>query len=166
MSDLHTGCKRAMLRTAAILTESRRPHVPVHYQTSGFRIELANPVRRGFLLPRGSLDMKNSFQCRRLLGYRLPARFVLVAISLLLSASTAFTQPQASDFQYLGAFAIAGEPSVDPDPYAYGQRCLALDPVDAGWWITGHDYKAQVFKVEIPTRSNPSRQFSSPHKIS
>jgi len=104
-------------------------------------------------LPKGRFVVKNCFRCRLPWGYRSPNRLALVAISLLLPASTAFPQPQPSDFQYLGAFAITGERSVDPNPYAYGQRGLALDPSDGGLWITGHDHKAQVFKVAIPAPS-------------
>ena len=59
-------------------------------------------------------------------------------------------QPQPSDFEYLGAFALTGDHDDEPNPFSYGQRGLALDPADGNLWITGHDWKAQVFKVEVP----------------
>lgn len=84
-------------------------------------------------------------------------RPILVALAVIPLAAAAIAQPQPTDFEYLGAFAITGDRSAEPDPFSYGQRGLALDSSEGGLWITGHDWKAQVFKVAIPVPSKSQK---------
>ena len=101
-------------------------------------------------MPKGCVEVRCCFCDRPRGDYRPPTPPVFVVISLLLPVAAALAQPQPTDFEYLGAFAVAGDRSGDPEPFSYGQRGLALDPSDGGLWVTGHDNKAQVFKIAIP----------------
>jgi hypothetical protein len=98
----------------------------------------------------------------------MPRQIGSTFLALVLLAGTVVAERlQPADFQYLGAFAI--DAPHEGSWSSYGQRGMTFDSTgdpdnddafSGSLWITGHDYKQEVFEISIPIPSSSVRKFS------
>ena len=79
-------------------------------------------------------------------------------VSLVLMATPLVARIEPTDFTYLGSFDV----TCSETWCTYGQRGLSLADGGSALWITGHDYDAQVVKINIPPIDGTAQKLSGP----